>query len=65
MFKRLMNKNTVNEQEVREYLNSLSEKELLIEVLLELKMLNDKCDDIARKIVIWSDWKLILKIIEC
>ena len=55
MFKRLMNKNTVNEQEVREYLNSLSEKELLIEVLLELKMLNDKCDDIARKIVIWSD----------
>lgn len=55
MFKRLMNKNTVNEQEVRECLNSLSEKELLIEVLLELKTLNDKCDDIARKIVIWSD----------
>ena len=55
MFKRLMNRNIVNEQEVREYLNSLSEKELIIEVLIELKKINDKCDDIARKIVIWSD----------
>ena len=55
MFKRLMNKNTVNEQEVREYLNSLSEKELIIEVLIELKKINNKCDDIARKKVIWSD----------
>ena len=55
MFKRLMNKNTVNEQEVREYLNSLSEKELIIEVLIEWKNINNKCDDIARKIVIWSD----------
>ena len=55
MFKRLINKNTVNEQEVREYLNSLSEKELIIEVLIELKKINSKCNDIARKIVIWSD----------
>ena len=55
MFKRLMNRNTVNEEEVREYLNSLSEKELIIEVLIELRKLNNKCDDIARKIVIWSD----------
>ena len=47
MFKRLMNKNTVNEQEVREYLNSLSEKELIIEVLIELKKINNKCDDIS------------------
>lgn len=55
MFKRLMNINTVNEQEIRVYLNSLSEKELIIEVLIELKKLNNKCDDIARKIVIWSN----------
>ena len=55
MFKRLLNRNTVNEQEVREYLNLLSEKELIIEVLIELKKLNSKCDDIARKIVIRSD----------
>ena len=37
MFKRLVNKITVNEQEVRESLNLRSEKELLIEVLIELK----------------------------
>ena len=55
MFIRLLNRNTVNEQEVRESLNLLSEKELIIEVLIELKKLNSKCDDIARKIVIWSD----------
>ena len=55
MFKKILNRNTVNEQEVRESLNLLSEKELIIEVLIELKKLNNKCDDIARKIVIWSD----------
>ena len=37
MFKILVNKNTVNEQEIRENLNLRSEKELLIEVLIELK----------------------------
>ena len=55
MFKRMINRNKYYDKETRAHLNSLSEKELLIEVLLELKMLNDKCDDIARKIVIWSD----------
>ena len=55
MFKRLLNRNTVNEQEMRENLNLRSEKELLIEVLIELKKLNNKCDDIAQKIVIWSN----------
>ena len=55
MFKRLVNKITVNEQEMRENFYSRSEKELLIEVLIELKKLNNKCDDIAQKIVIWSN----------
>ena len=55
MFKRMINRNKYYDQETRAHLNLLSEKELLIEVLLELKKLNDKCDDIARKIVIWSD----------
>lgn len=55
MLKRLVNKIAVNEQEMRENLNLRSEKELLIEVLIELKKLNNKCDDIARKIVIWSN----------
>ena len=43
-----------NEQEIREYLNSLSEKELMIEVLIELKKLGKKCDYIAKKTVAWS-----------
>lgn len=55
MFKRMINRNKYYDQETISHLNLLSEKELLIEVLLELKKLNDKCDDIARKIVIWSD----------
>ena len=55
MFKQMINRNKYYDQETRAHLNLLSEKELLIEVLLELKKLNDKCDDIARKIVIWSD----------
>ncbi len=55
MLKHIFNKNKESEQEIRERLSSLSEKELLIEVLVELKRLNDKCDDIAREIVIWSD----------
>lgn len=46
------------EEELRlekELLNSMSEKELLIEMILELKRIAQKCDDIARKIVIWSN----------
>ena len=43
------------EQAERMRLQSLSEKELLIEILIQLKRVNGKCDDIARKIVIWSD----------
>ena len=39
----------------KDRLNSMSEKELLIEMILELKRIDQKCDDIARKIVIWSN----------
>ncbi len=39
----------------KERLNSMSEKELLIEMILELKIIDQKCDDIATKIVIWSN----------
>ena len=55
MFKKLIEKNAANEQKIREELNSLTEKELMIEMLIELKKINNGCDDIARKIVIWSD----------
>lgn len=43
------------EQAERERLQSLSEKELLIEMLIELKKVDKKCGEIARKIVIYSD----------
>ena len=39
----------------KERLNNMSEKELLIEMIMELKRIDHKCDDIARKIVIWSN----------
>ena len=39
----------------KERLNNMSEKELLVELILELKKIDRKCDDIARKIVIWSN----------
>lgn len=55
MFKKLINRNVLKEQDERERLNNLSEKELLIEIVLELKKIDNKCDDIARKIVIWWD----------
>ena len=38
-----------------ERLQTMSEKELLIEMIMELKRIDQKCDDIARKIVIWSN----------
>lgn len=39
MFKPVFNKTTFNEQEERDKLNKLSEKELLIEAILEMKKL--------------------------
>ena len=44
-----------NEDIEREILNQMTEKELLVEMIIELKRIDVKCDDIARKIVIWSD----------
>lgn len=55
MFRSIFNKNTINEQDEKEKLNNLSEKELLIELVIELKKIGVKCDDIARKIIIWSN----------
>lgn len=39
----------------KERLQTMGEKELLIEMIMELKRIDQKCDDIARKIVIWSN----------
>ena len=55
MFKSFFNKSLIDEQEEKDRLSSLSEKELYIEMIMELKKINDKCDDIARKIVVFGD----------
>ena len=39
----------------KERLNNMTEKELLVELVIELKNIDRKCDDIARKIVVWSN----------
>lgn len=39
----------------KDRLNNMSEKELLVELILELKKIDRKCDDIAQKIVVWSN----------
>ena len=55
MFRRLRENYEEQLRLERERLNSMSEKELLIELVMELKKIDRKCDDIARKIVVWSN----------
>ena len=43
------------EKTERTRLMILSEKELMIEMILELKRISSKCDESGRKIVIWSN----------
>ena len=45
----------INTEAERPRLMELSEKELLVEMILELKRISEKCDEIGRKIVIWSN----------
>lgn len=45
----------INTEAEKARLMELSEKELLIEMILELKRISEKCDEIGRKIVIWSN----------
>ena len=45
----------IDENAERERLSQLSEKELLIELVLQLEKVNSKCDDISRKIVVYSN----------
>lgn len=51
--KSFQNEQMVQAERIR--LNSLSEKELMVEIILELKNISIKCDEIGRKIVIWSN----------
>ncbi len=43
------------EKAERDRLMNLSEKELMVEMIIELQKISYKCDKIARKIVIWSN----------
>ena len=46
------------EQQIREEKNrllALSEKELLVEILLELKRIEDRIDDVERSVRIYND----------
>ena len=55
MFHWRNNHSLENEINERARLNQMTEKELLVEMIIELKKMELKCDDIARKIVIWSN----------
>ena len=55
MFNWRNNNSLENEISERARLNQMTEKELMIEMIIELKKIDRKCDDIARKIVIWSN----------
>ena len=59
MFDWLKKAPAIDQEAEKERLMELSEKELLVEMILELKRISEKCDEIGRKIVIWSDLKLI------
>lgn len=62
MFERMKEKSRQRqeerEQQIREEKNrllSLSEKELLVEILMELKCIEDSIDDVERSVRIYSD----------
>ena len=55
IFDRLNEENTKHREEEKQTLMMMSEKELMIEFLLELKKLNKQSKKIARNQVVWSD----------
>ena len=58
MFKKRENESQeVNEWLMREekrQMSSMSEKELMVEILIELKKINSRIDDIEQTIKLWS-----------
>ena len=55
MFDWLKKAPAIDSESEKACLMELSEKELLVEMILELKRIREKCDEIGRKIVIWSN----------
>lgn len=45
----------IEAQKEKERLMMLSEKELMVEMILKLNEVSDKCDDIKRTVIVWSD----------
>lgn len=44
-----------DEDAERNQLMGLSEKDLMVEIIIKLETISQKCDEIGRKIVIWSN----------
>ena len=55
IFNRLNEEKAKQREEEKQALMGMSEKELMVEILLELKKLNKQSKKIARNQVIWSD----------
>ena len=55
MFDWLKKAPTIDPESEKARFMELSEKELLTEMILELKRISEKCDEIGSKIVIWSN----------
>ena len=55
MFDWLKKAPAIDPKAEKAHLMELSEKELLVEMILKLKRISEKCDEIGRKIVIWSN----------
>ena len=55
MFNWFNNSSRHDEDADRNQLMQLSEKELMVEIIIKLETISQKCDEIGRKIVIWSN----------
>ena len=54
MFDWLKKASTIDPEAEKVRLMEPSEKGLLVEMILKLKRIREKCDEIGRKIVVWS-----------
>ena len=55
MFNWFNNSSRQDEDADRNQLMQLSEKELMVEIIIKLETISQKCGEIGRKIVIWSN----------
>ena len=55
MFNWFNSGNRQDEDAERNQLMQLSEKERMVEIIIKLETISQKCDEIGRKIVIWSN----------